>query len=153
MDIFFPFGSPEYRRLPNESQVRSIKADKLLAENIRTLLYRRGIDQKDLAQWCGHKPAWLTKILKGERGVQMDEVGMIADFFGLTVAELFSPGISPLAERRKQPRRGQVDRRQLHDRRGGHKEGALHPDVQANFPDAGGRTPRPDPAKRQTGTG
>lgn len=115
--------------------MRSLKADKLLVENIRTLLYRRGIDAKALARWCGHEPAWLSKILKGERGMQVADVGRVAEFFGLTVSELFSPGISPLTERRQHTRRTLADRRQVPDRRSGHREGALHPDVQPKFPD------------------
>jgi hypothetical protein len=80
---------------------RELRADHLLVENIRTLLSVRGIDDSALAVWCGHKPAWISKILSLERGVPVKELGKIADFFGLTVSQLFSPGISPLTERRK----------------------------------------------------
>jgi transcriptional regulator with XRE-family HTH domain len=115
--------------------VRKLKADKLLAENIRTLLYRRGRYAKDLAQYCGHKPAWLTKILSGERGVQVSDLGMIADFFGLTVAQLFLEGISDVTERRRRQRRSGEDRRQPHDRRLGAIPGDIHPDADPHFPE------------------
>lgn len=109
----------------------TLKADRLLVENLRVLLRQRGADAKDLAQWCGHKPAWLSKIMKGERGMRVDELGMVADFFGLTVCGLFDYGIGPHAERRKRERRAAVDRRQVEDRRqGGHEKGAIHPDAQ-----------------------
>lgn len=110
------------------------KAPTLLVENIRTLLAVRGIEAKALAIWCGHKEPWLSKILSFDRGVQMDDLDKIADFFGLTVAQLFQPGISPLAERRHRQRRSSDDRRSGTDRRqGGHPDGALHADVQRRF--------------------
>lgn len=109
---------------------RELRADHLLAENIRTLLSVRGIDDSALAVWCGHKPAWISKILSLERGVPVKELSKIADFFGLTVSQLFSPGISPLTERRKGERRGVVDRRTGIDRRQPvEKRLSVHPDV------------------------
>lgn len=113
--------------------VRQIRADKLLIENIRTLLHHRGIDQQSLARWCGHEPAWINKILKGERGLQMKELGCVADFFGLRADQLLSPGISPLLERRRAQRRSARDRRSGIERRQGRPEGSVHPDVLARF--------------------
>jgi hypothetical protein len=96
---------------------RELRADYLLAENIRTLLSIRRIDASALAVWCGHKGAWISKILSNERGVKVSELGSIADFFGLTVSQLFQAGISPLTERRKAQRRNGLDRRSGADRR------------------------------------
>jgi hypothetical protein len=117
---------------------RTLRAEDLLAENIRTLLSRRGIDHGALAAWCGHKPPWISKILKSSRGVQMKDLGKIADFFGLTVAQMFQHGISELAERRQGEQRSWDDRRTGRDRRQS-PEGRLHPDVQARFPAKGHR--------------
>ena len=117
------------------TKYRNTRADIILRENIRSLLHARRVDAQDLAQWCGHQPAWLSKILDGSRGVQMDDVGKVADFFGLTVAELLSHGISPFLERRHAPRRGGTDRRTLADRRRPQEGGRLHPDVQPHFRD------------------
>lgn len=109
---------------------RDLKADRLLAENIRTLLRIRRIDDSALAMWCGHKPAWISKILSGERGMPVKELDRVADFFGLTVCQLFEPGISPLTERRITQRRGVHDRRSGFDRRTPDEmRPALHPDV------------------------
>jgi hypothetical protein len=109
---------------------RELRADHLLAENIRTLLSARRLDDSALAVWCGHKPAWISKILAGERGVPVKELGKIADFFGLTVSQLFSPGISSLTERRKGERRSVEDRRTGVDRRQPvEKRLSVHPDV------------------------
>lgn len=108
--------------------MRELRADLLLTENIRALLHRRGEDAHALAIWCGHGASWISKVLSGDRGVQIRELGRIADFFGLTVAELFSPGISPLTERRKRQRRTGEDRRALDDRRVSDRS-RLHPDV------------------------
>ena len=109
--------------------MRTLRADILLAENIRTLLNVRGIDAQALAIWCGHKPAWISKILNNERGVQVRELGQIADFFGLTVPQLFEPGISPLTERRHRQRRTGQERRSGEDRRRKYDYFRVHPDV------------------------
>ena len=103
---------------------RALKASYLLIQNIRALLAGRGVDDKALAMFCGHKPAWLSKILSGERGMGLSDMDKVADFFGLTVAQLLQHGISPLTERRRTTRRQGHDRR-LQDRRVG-EEGRLH---------------------------
>jgi hypothetical protein len=112
---------------------RTLKPQLLLAENIRTLLYRRRLDASALAAWCGHKPPWISKVLSGGRGVRLPDLGKIADFFGVTVADLFQHGISEIAERRKAERRTGVERRSSTDRRQP-IEGRLHPDLQPRFP-------------------
>jgi len=94
-----------------------LRPDRLLAENIRTLLSGRGYDAKELAVWCRKSPAWISKVLSGERSVPLKEVGRIADFFGLTASQLLSHGISPLTERRRRQRRDGQDRRISGERR------------------------------------
>lgn len=96
---------------------RELRADILLTRNIRALLDRRGINDKDLAVWCGHDGPWLSKIMKNQRGIQLQDLGKIADFFGLTVSQLFQPGISALTERRRHNRRTGIERRSHQDRR------------------------------------
>jgi hypothetical protein len=113
---------------------RPLRAEKLLLENIRTLLRERGLEASSLAAWCGHRPAWISKILSEERGVQIKDVGRIADFFGLTVAQLFQHGISPLGERRRGARRSPLERRSAADRRRDTMAGDnIHPDVTIRF--------------------
>jgi transcriptional regulator with XRE-family HTH domain len=96
---------------------REVRADLLLRRNIEALLTARRLDAKALARWCGHKGPWISKILAGERGVQLDDLGKIADFFGLSVSQLFQHGISALFERRRRSRRSGADRRMSPDRR------------------------------------
>jgi transcriptional regulator with XRE-family HTH domain len=95
---------------------RAVRTDLLLAQNLQALLRGRGVNDRELAVWCGHAPAWISKILKGDRGVRLEDLGKIAEFFGLTVAQLFHHGISTLTERRRHQRRT-VDRRTGVDRR------------------------------------
>jgi hypothetical protein len=111
---------------------RTVKASYLLVENIRTLLAGRGVDDKALALYCGHKPAWLSKILSGERGMSFPDLDKVADFFGLTAAQLLQHGISPLTERRRLNRRSGSDRR-VGDRRGSGAD-RLHPEMSPPFP-------------------
>jgi transcriptional regulator with XRE-family HTH domain len=98
---------------------RRLKANYLLIQNVRALLAARGVDDKALAMFCGHKPAWLSKIMAGERGICLPDLDKVADFFGLTAAQLLSHGISPLTERRKGERRTADERRQQERRRTG----------------------------------
>lgn len=103
----------DYVTYSTVTQPRPMKAHYILIHNIRALLQARGASAKDLAEFAGHKPAWLSKILAGERGIQFDDLDRIADFFGLTVAQLLQYGVTPLLERRKKERRtGPGDRRQ-----------------------------------------
>lgn len=67
--------------------------------------------------WVGKHETWISKILKEDRGIQLKDLDKIADFFGLTVHQLFSPGISPLTERRRGQRRSGRERRGTTDRR------------------------------------
>lgn len=113
---------------------RPLRADLLLAQNIRSLLHARRVEAGALAAWCGHQPPWISKILKGERGAQVKDLGKIADFFGLTVAQLFQHGISPLTERRHETRRSGGERRTGEDRRQP-IESRLHPQMQPRFPE------------------
>lgn len=100
-----------------DHMIRKLKPELLLAENIRTLLFRRHLNAGALAVWCGHGDSWISKIINGTRAPQWTDVGKIADFFGLTVAELLQHGISELAERRTGDRRAGTDRRAAQDRR------------------------------------
>lgn len=89
-----------------------LKAERILADNISTLLRARGQSQHDLAQWCRHSDVWLSKFLRHEREIQLKDLDRVADFFGIATYQLFQPGISPLTERRKGgERRSGRDRR------------------------------------------
>lgn len=94
---------------------RTLKPERLVQENIRSLLEARRLDATALAVWCGHEAGWISKILRGENSVRLKDLGRVADFFGLTVSELFQHGISSKTERRRQHRR-KKDRR-AHERR------------------------------------
>lgn len=93
----------------------SMRADRLLAENILGLLRQRGHKQHDLAQWCRHSDVWLSNILSSKREVQFRDLDRIADFFGLATYQLLQPGVSERTERR-----AMADRRQRKDRRISH---------------------------------
>jgi len=109
---------------------RTLRADVLLIQNIQTLLAARREDGKSLAIWCGHSGAWLSKILSGERRMPIQDLGKVADFFGVTVSDLFQYGMGPHAERRHHGERRSSERRSGMDRRQ-HVIGnrGVHPDV------------------------
>lgn len=88
-----------------------------LAEHLRVLLVIQGYRKQDVAFALGYSAAWTSKILKDERPISTDDLPKVAAFFGLTVDEFISPGISTLTERRQLPRRKVGDRRRSPDRR------------------------------------
>jgi transcriptional regulator with XRE-family HTH domain len=79
--------------------------DTILVQNIRALLDARRRTDRALATYCGHRPPWLSKILKGERGVSLRDLGHIATFFGISVSDLFRPDVALEMERRRWDRR------------------------------------------------
>jgi hypothetical protein len=116
---------------------RTLRADLLLVQNIEALLSARREDAKSLAIWCGHSGSWLSKIKSGERRMAIRDLGKVADFFGLTVSDLFQHGISPLTERRRHPDRRGAERRSPQDRRKSQPgQRGVHPDVRP-FPERG----------------
>lgn len=88
-----------------------LKAQFVIIQNIRALLSVRKHSSKELATYCNHASPWISKILSGERGVQCADLDQIANFFGITVSDLFQHGISPLLERRVLQRRNGIERR------------------------------------------
>lgn len=100
-----------------EIGMQHMKARLLLARNIHAVLTARGEDQSGIARWCRRKPSWMNKILAGKRPMHIDDFDRVADYLGLSVYQLFQPGISALTERRKRP-----ERRTGRDRRVGHAQ-------------------------------
>ena len=68
-----------------------LKSRYVLISNIRSLLSARRLRAADLAMYCHHRPAWISKILAGERAVSPEDLDRIADFFDVDVADLFRP--------------------------------------------------------------
>lgn len=95
-----------------------MKALPLLKHNIDTLLKARGQTRRELAQWVRQSinkkkiDPWISHIFTNpDAEFQMKYLDRIADFFGISVYQLFQPGISPLTERRNGERRKLADRR------------------------------------------
>jgi transcriptional regulator with XRE-family HTH domain len=88
-------------------------ANQVLKENVRMLMEKRQISQKDLALYCGHGTSWANKWLNGTREIQFKDLDRMADLFGILPHQLFTPGISPMTERRVGAERRKIaDRRQ-----------------------------------------
>lgn len=88
-----------------------MKAPFLLTENIAALIDLRGLTQHDVAWACRHSDVWLSYVLSGKRGVRLPDLDKIASVLGVETYQLFQPGISRRAERRKVARRTDSDRR------------------------------------------
>ena len=90
-----------------------MNANALLKANVDALLRARGQYRKDLAQWCHHSESWISKIFRNPRKHMPSQyLDRIADFFGLATYQLFQPGITGAAERRRStPRRSGRERR------------------------------------------
>ncbi len=88
------------------------KASVQLAMNVRYLLDEFHVTQADLCAHAKVDPSTFTKFMQGKRELQLFHLDGIASKFGLSVYQLFQPGISRLTDRRVIP-----DRRMGHDRR------------------------------------
>ena len=125
--------------------MQSIKAARLLAENVSALLARDRLDQHDLAQWCRHSDPWVSDFLRGKRNWTLADLDRVADFFHMVAYQLFIPGISHRTERRsgvdrrsvKERRMGQAQRFMMHTAKeidGKHPRRKGSPDVLASSP-------------------
>jgi hypothetical protein len=84
----------------------------LLKHNIETLLKARGQTRASLARACGCSRSWLDKAFSSpEREIPSKYYDVIANYFGISVYQLFSLGIDPLTERRSHTRRRGHERR------------------------------------------
>lgn len=93
-----------------------LKSHILLKENIDALLEKRGMNRKDLAQWCRNSESWISKIFRNpNKHMPSQYLDRIADALGVAVYQLYQPGISRMAERRIG-----TDRRSGQERRIGH---------------------------------
>jgi transcriptional regulator with XRE-family HTH domain len=88
-----------------------MNTQRLLLQNLRILIEERRVTQRKVAAWVGHHETWLSKILREERGLSLEEIDKLAEFFGLTGYQLCSPGISSMTERRRGDRRSGRERR------------------------------------------
>lgn len=89
-------------------------ANTLLKRNIDALLRARRQNRKDLARWCGRSEGWISQIFTDKtdrREFPTKYYDRIAKFFGLSLYQLFLPGIDDLTERRLAQRRQGRDRR------------------------------------------
>lgn len=98
-----------------------VKAERLINDNISALLTTRGLNQKELAQWCRKTEVWISFKLSGKRQWSVDELDRVADFFGVAAYQLLQPGIAKTTERR----RGR-DRREGRDRRQSAAQRVMH---------------------------
>lgn len=98
---------------------RTVRADVLLRDNIRDLLDKRQLTATALAAFCDHEPAWISKILSGERNAVIEDLDRIAAFFGLQISDLFRAGVSFETERRSGVDRRKQERRSGQERRKG----------------------------------
>lgn len=90
-----------------------VKAPRLLAENVLTLLKRHGYSQHDLADHCRHSDVWASQFLNQQKRMwQLEDLDKVADLFGLQTYQLFIPGVSALTDRRSG-----LDRRSSRERR------------------------------------
>lgn len=119
------------------------RAVPMLRDNILGLLRDQHESQVALAEWVGHKKAWLNKFLNGHREIQIEDLDRIADFFHVELYQLFQPGISSRTERRS----GR-DRRAGRERRQGRQVRhmlAVGEEIAAHRPGAPRSTPSAEP--------
>lgn len=89
-----------------------LRAVNQLRENLKALMDREGLKQKDVAFAVRKHVSWVNKFLLGTRPIHLNDLDSLADLFGLTTYQLFVPGVSPRTERRSgRDRRSGQERR------------------------------------------
>lgn len=73
-----------------------------LNETIRLLMTRTGRRQVDVAEVIGITRASLSQRLLGKSGWKLDDLPLVADYFGVTVCELIS-GYAAIANAKRLP--------------------------------------------------
>lgn len=90
-----------------------MRANLVMKQNVKHYIRERGLSQKGLAMYCYKKESWASKILTVEkRSFPPRYYDRIADYLGVSLYELFRPGLSHLTERRSG-----TDRRMMKERR------------------------------------
>ena len=59
-----------------------------LARNLRKLRIERGISQEELADLAGLHRTYIGSIERSERNISIDNIGKLADAFGITPSKL-----------------------------------------------------------------
>ncbi|MGA5514620.1 helix-turn-helix domain-containing protein [Methylobacterium sp. NPDC014790] len=78
-----------------------------LNETIRLLMTRTGRRQVDVAEVIGITRASLSQRLLGKSGWKLDDLPLVADYFGLTVCELLSGYAAISNAKRLPPKKGE----------------------------------------------
>ncbi|GIW38815.1 MAG: hypothetical protein KatS3mg075_296 [Meiothermus sp.] len=63
----------------------------LLAQNLRTLRYQRGLSQEDLADLAGLHRTYVSEVERGKRNLSLDNLERLANALQVEAAELVSP--------------------------------------------------------------
>lgn len=96
------------------------KVSDILRARINHLFFVSGRKQVEMADYLHVSETRITQMLKGDRAIHVNDLDRIAQFFGMSVADLFMIDGEKFRERRVGPRdrRSRKDRRSGLDRRG-----------------------------------
>jgi repressor LexA len=67
----------------------------VMAENIKRYMSRIGIDRKEFCNRLGFKYSTVTDWINGEKYPRIDKIEMMANFFGISKADLVEPYAPP----------------------------------------------------------
>ncbi len=70
----------------------SVAVRKNLGKRVRALRKRRGLSQEDFAHESGLGRSFAGSIERGERDIRITTLCKLADFFKISIAELFKGG-------------------------------------------------------------
>ncbi len=75
------------------SQELKINARSLLAENVKILREKAGLDKEELSLNLGLDNSYISKVENSKMNVTIDKIQKIATFFKVEVCELFEENI------------------------------------------------------------
>ena len=80
---------------PETTPVATIGLHRTVAANIRGELAARYVSQQDIADLLGKKQQNVSQRLAGKTPFTLDEVGIIANYLGVDIADLFRARKNP----------------------------------------------------------
>ena len=70
--------------------MNAYESNKRIADNIKTIIRKKGILQSDLAQIAGYSRQQLNNMLQGRKLIRADDIPRIADALSLTPNDLYN---------------------------------------------------------------
>lgn len=112
--------------MADDENGRYLSAESRLNARLWELLAESGRTQMDLGIHLGHSQSWVSKRMSGVLHWEVTDLDALADFFGLSVPELFFNAFGKWDRRHTLDRRNPQDRRRRNNKNGPKSDESAH---------------------------